>query len=79
MSMPIPPPAVTLPEVWASRSSEGRTDGQHTCDDIEGIGGGGAGTGAQVPSYPPSRPSVSASTFSVTMPCALAWKEKTGE
>jgi hypothetical protein len=73
MSMPIPPPAVTLPQVWASRSSDGRMDGQHACD-IEG-GGGVAG---QVPSYPPSRPPVSASTFSVTMPCALAWKEKTG-
>ena len=55
-------------------------DGQHACGDIEGIGGGGGGGGAgvQVPSYPPSRPPVSASTFSVTMPCALAWKEKTG-
>ena len=78
MSMPIPPPAVTLPQVWASRGSEGRMDGQRACDIEGGAGGGGGGVGGQVPSYPPSRPPVSASTFSVTMPCALAWKEKTG-
>ena len=62
MSMPIPPPAITLPHAWAARSvgGGGRVDGQSS--DIEGV----------------FVPSVSHSTFSVTMPCALAWREKTG-
>ena len=62
MSMPIPPPAITLPHAWATRSvgGGGRVDGQSS--DIEGV----------------FVPSVSHSTFSVTMPCALAWREKTG-
>ena len=68
MSMPIPPPAVALPHSWASRALDGHVDGQSS--DHEGV--------SQAVSYPPSRPPVSASTFSVTMPCALAWKEKTG-
>ena len=64
MSMPIPPPAITLPNVWAARSvggaGGGRVDGPSS--DIEGV----------------FMPTVSHSTFSVTMPCALAWREKTG-
>ena len=73
MNMPIPPPPNSHSSSWASPPLI-----------ISGTGIGGINDASYVPrtyAYHNSsipRPSSAASAFSVTMPCAMAWKEKTG-
>jgi hypothetical protein len=62
MFMPTPPPAVSFPHGWGSNSRDGT----------------GTAASRTYPNPQLPRPSSSASAFSVTMACAMAWKERTG-